>query len=162
MGRLIRITQTTSPPNTNSAITGIAATRAIPSQIDCPWSDADVESFELVLDKGDSDAEGEGDADSVGLTETAADGAADGCSVATAGGVPPAPELPWLPPAGPPAGGAVTLTLAFSAADTFPAASLAHAYKVLLPPLANVYETGADADQPAAPADGAPADSVSM
>ena len=44
----------------------------------------------------------------------------------------------WPPPDDGGVEGAVTVTLALRAADTLPAASLAQAYSVLLPPLENV------------------------
>jgi hypothetical protein len=67
---------------------------------------------------------------------------------------------PAYQPAGSGTLASVTTTEALMLLETFPAASLAQAYKVFVPAVANVYELGAAADQPAAVADGAAADSL--
>ena len=54
----------------------------------------------------------------------------------------------------------VIVTEAARLVETFPAASFAHAYSVLTPAAVNVWAAGGDDVQPAAPADGADADSV--
>ncbi len=54
----------------------------------------------------------------------------------------------------------VTVTVALRLVDTFPAASLAQPYSVLLPEVATVYEAGAVADHPLADDRGAVDDSV--
>jgi hypothetical protein len=54
----------------------------------------------------------------------------------------------------------VTVTKALLLADTLPAASLAHAYSVLLPAVVNVYVEGADDVQPPAVATGLAEDSL--
>ena len=53
----------------------------------------------------------------------------------------------------------VTVTLALAEVDILPAASLAQAYRVFEPDDENVYEVGAEADQPLYPVDGVVADS---
>ena len=62
-------------------------------------------------------------------------------------------------PAGSGTVASVMVVLALRLAETLPAASLAHAYSVFAPAVVNVYELGAEADQPAADADGAMLDS---
>jgi hypothetical protein len=58
--------------------------------------------------------------------------------------------------------GKVITTWRLVLVETFPASSFAHAYSVFVPSVAKEYETGALADQPAALARGAVADSVSI
>jgi hypothetical protein len=56
----------------------------------------------------------------------------------------------------------VIVTLALRLAETLLAASLAQAYRVLEPAVGKVYAVGAVAAHPAAPAEGAVADSVAI
>jgi hypothetical protein len=58
--------------------------------------------------------------------------------------------------------GKVITTWSLRLVETFPASSFAHAYNVFVPSVAKEYETGATADQPAALARGAVADSDSI